>query len=146
MWHQQGQVRGAQYSSLCFWKKQFVECASNTVKSEKLESSSVRKKWNIAGSGNYSIYSTRRVIWTLSFCAKVPFRPVRATNNKAEESPPPHESFQSTPLTHFPPHTPPLIKRSTKVTQAKGDFVRGRTRRVGGWGEEKRGEIKTQSP
>lgn len=64
-----------------------------------------QKKWNMAGSGNYGIYSTRRVIWTQSSRAKVPFRPVRATNNKAEESPPPHESFQSIHADTLPPHT-----------------------------------------
>lgn len=32
---------------------------------------------------------------------KVPFKPMRATNNKGEESPPPHDSFQSTALIHY---------------------------------------------
>lgn len=88
-----------------------------------------RMEWNITGSGYYSIYSTQSVIWTLSLCVTAPFKPMRTTNSKEEESPPPHESCQSTWLTLFQHTTAPLLHRER--------CHRGRES-VGHWQREKR--------
>lgn len=120
MWYLQDKVSGT-VACLCFWK---AVCGVSHLHHEiRVWRAALADKMKqaIAGSGNYSICSTQRILWTLSSCVKAPFNKQRTTN-KAEECPPPHESFRSTPLAYFH-HTPQFLGECRKRWHRRGKSI-----------------------